>query len=700
VALGEAHVPARSAILIVNRLSSIRGDGAIGAAVLGRKEWVGRVGASRAAETDLVRLEGVEGVVERVTFHNPENGFSVLRVRVRGRREACVVVGTLPAAQPGERLIMAGRWRTDPRHGVQFRAEAAEVCPPATRDETVRYLGSGLIPQLGPTLAARIVAHFGDATLAVLDTAPARVREVPGIGPTRAAALAAAWEEHRALRAVSAFLTAHKLDARYAPRLVAAYGVEAPRVLGANPYRLVAEIPGLGFRAADRLGRDLGVREAAPARLQATVHAAALRAGEAGHTRTPRCPGRKVHPGTSSPFVAAARDCGYTLPPSRVAPFTKEEPSMPGRLLRHLITRGRAAAQRLRRRLLAATRPAGAPLLVGTLADLARCKPALVTENALLRHQLAILHRSVKRPRCTPADRALLVLLASRVRTWQSALLIVQPATLLRWHRQLFRGYWRRRSRAAFPAHRPPLATETVALIREMATANRLWGAERIRGELLKLDIRVARSTIQRYLREARPPRRTGQSWATFLKNHAPDTWACDFLPVTDLLFRPVYAFFVIALESRRVIHVGVTRHPTDAWVAQQLRAATPFDQRPRCLIRDNDGQFGAAVARVAEATDIAILRTPYRAPRANATCERFLGRVRRECLDHLLVLGERHLARVLREYVAYCNRDRPHQALAQATPEPGHCSGECRAGPVHAVPVLGGLHHGYLRAA
>lgn len=244
--------------------------------------------AGTASETGGTWAEGVEGVVERVTFHNPENGFSVLRVHVRGRREPSVVVGTLPAAQPGERLIMAGRWRTDPRHGVQFRAETAEVRPPATRDETVRYLGSGLIPQLGPTLAARIVAHFGDATLAVLDTAPARVREVPGIGPTRAAALAAAWEEHRALRAVSAFLTAHELDARYAPRLVAAYGLEAPRVLGANPYRLVAEIPGLGFRAADRLGRDLGVRATAPARLQAAVHAAALRAGEAGHTRTPR----------------------------------------------------------------------------------------------------------------------------------------------------------------------------------------------------------------------------------------------------------------------------------------------------------------------------------------------------------------------------------------------------------------------------
>jgi len=212
------------------------------------------------------------------------------------------------------------------------------------------------------------------------------------------------------------------------------------------------------------------------------------------------------------------------------------------RPLHCLFTFGRAVAQGLRRRLLAA------PLAVGALADLARSKPALVAENAFLRHQLAILRRSVARPRCTRADRALLVVLASRFQAWPSALHIVQPATLLGWHRQLFRWHWRRRSRVAAPAPRPPRASETVALIRALALANRLWGAERIRGELLTRDIRVATSTVQRYLREARPPRRSGQSWAAFLGNHAPDIWACDFLPVTDLLFRPLYTFFIVAL--------------------------------------------------------------------------------------------------------------------------------------------------------
>ncbi len=202
------------------------------------------------------------------------------------------------------------------------------------------------------------------------------------------------------------------------------------------------------------------------------------------------------------------------------------------------------------------------------------------------------------------------------------------------------------------------------------------------------------------YLRGPRAPRPRGQAWATFLKNHAPDIWACDFLPVTDLLFRPLFAFFIIELATRRVVHVGATRHPTDAWAAQQLREAIPFDQRPRYLIRDNDGKFGAAFAQIAAGSGIHILRTPPRAPQANAICERFLGSARRECLDHVLVLGERHLARVLREYVAYFNRARPHQGLGQAIPEPPLGEEAGHRGPIRAVSVLGGLHHTYQRAA
>ncbi len=370
----------------------------------------------------------------------------------------------------------------------------------------------------------------------------------------------------------------------------------------------------------------------------------------------------------------------------------------------HRVTRlGRRLAQALERRLLAATKP-GAPVLVaGALADLARGKPALIAENALLRQQLIVLHRQVARPRLTRRDRIVLVLLAGRTRLWRSALLIVRPDTLLRWHRQGFRLVWKARSRSA--SRGPRIAPDTVALIRDMARDNRLWGAERIRGELLKLGIAVSKRTVQRYMRRARPPRRGGQTWATFLRNHAADTWACDFLQVTDLWFRALFAFVIVEHASRRVVHVGVTRHPTDAWVAQQLREATPFGAAPRFLIHDNDAKFGPQFARTAETSGIDLLHTPVRAPRANALCERFLGSVRRECLDHLLIFHERHLHRVLTEYVAYVNHDRPHQGIGQAipatvatkavTPTQPLPRGE---GPVRAVPILGGLHHAYHR--
>ena len=322
----------------------------------------------------------------------------------------------------------------------------------------------------------------------------------------------------------------------------------------------------------------------------------------------------------------------------------------------------------------------------------------MLAENAFLRQQLIVLRRGVTRPVVPRTDRALLVLLAGRVRAWRQALLIIRPDTLLRWHRAGLRAFWRWTSRPG--PGRPPLPAETVALIRQMADDNPLWGAERIRGELAKLGLRVAKRTIQAYLRGSRGTRLRGQPWATFLRNQAAGIWACDFLPVTDALFRSLYAFFVVELATRRVVHVGVTRHPTDSWVGQQLREATPCDPRPRYLIRDNDSKFGATFARVAETSDIEILRTPYRAPRANAVCERFLGSVRRECLDHLIILGERHLARVLHEYVAYFNRARPHQGLGQAMPEPLPGGQDQREGPVRAVPVLGGLHHDYRRVS
>jgi transposase InsO family protein len=294
----------------------------------------------------------------------------------------------------------------------------------------------------------------------------------------------------------------------------------------------------------------------------------------------------------------------------------------------------------------------------------------------------------------------LLVLLAKMVRNWKQALFIVQPETLLRWHRQGFKLYWKYKSRA--PSATPKISAETVALIKEMASNNRLWGAERIRGELLKLGLHVCKRTIQKYMRSVRTTRPGGQKWSTFLHTHAEQIWACDFLPVTDLFFRSLFAFFIIELHSRKVIHVGVTRYPTDAWTAQQLREATAFGVRPKYLIRDNDGKFGLGFARVAQTSNIEILKTPYSAPRANAICERFLGSVRRECLDHLLILHEKQLHRMLNAYMHYFNRARPHQGIKQQIPEQkaGSVPPYHESGKVISFPALGGLHYDYRRSA
>ncbi len=320
--------------------------------------------------------------------------------------------------------------------------------------------------------------------------------------------------------------------------------------------------------------------------------------------------------------------------------------------------RAQTALRALHRRLLTWLRPATGSVVGGAVGELTRTKAALVTENALLRQQLVVLARQVKRPRLTPAERLRLVLLARLVRGWRAALLIVQPATLLRWHRQGVRLVWRARSRGA--SRRPQVPAETVAAIRRLAAENRLWGAERIRGELLKLGIRVGKRTVQRHMRAVRPPQPQGggQTWATFVRNHAEAIWACDFLPVVDLGFRSLFAFFIVELGSRRVVHVGVTRHPTDAWVAQQLREATPFGTAPRFLIRDNDRTYGSAFDRVAAGS-------------------------------------------VLREYVAYFNAARPHQGIGQAIPgAAGPALPSRPPGSIVSTPVLGRLHHDYRWAA
>jgi transposase InsO family protein len=332
---------------------------------------------------------------------------------------------------------------------------------------------------------------------------------------------------------------------------------------------------------------------------------------------------------------------------------------------------------------------------------LTRSKQALLVENALLRQQLLVLERQLKRPKLNWWDRAVMVMLASRLASWQDALLIVKPDTVLRWHRDLFRWLWRRKSQVKARLGRPPLAREKVALIRRLAKENIAWGSERIRGELLKLGLPVAKATIQKYLKGRRAAGPGSQTWRTFLHNHASAIWACDFVQLHDFWFRTLFVFVIIELASRRVVHIAVTRQPGEAWVAQQLREATPFGQGPRYLIRDNDRKYGQQFDGVATSVGIRVLHTPIAAPRANAVCERFIGSLRRECLDFLLILSERHLLHQLEAYVLYFNQARPHQGLAQRIPVPAMATDSTAlAGEVVGMPVLGGLHHDYQRRA
>jgi putative transposase len=367
-------------------------------------------------------------------------------------------------------------------------------------------------------------------------------------------------------------------------------------------------------------------------------------------------------------------------------------------VLSAVVQRVRAIATRVAGRLAAGravTRPT--PMLAGLLRDATRSREELVAENALLRQQLIVAARAAERPKFASHERGVLVLLARLVPRWREAVLLVKPETILRWHRDGFRLLWRWRSK---PKNRKPnLPVDTIALIRRMADENRLWGAERIRGELLKVGIRVAKRTVQRYIRVLRRPPRGGQKWATFLANHRHQVWACDFLQVYDLWFRPIFAFFIIEHGSRRVVQVGVTREPSSAWVAQQMRNATPFGIGPRFIIRDRDDKFGQDFDRAAQGVGARVLKTPVRAPRANAVCERFLGSVRRECLDHVLVLGEQHLHGVLVEYCRYFNGGRPHQGIEQLVPV-GSLPAPKSNGVVIATAYLDGLHHSYGRAA
>lgn len=329
-----------------------------------------------------------------------------------------------------------------------------------------------------------------------------------------------------------------------------------------------------------------------------------------------------------------------------------------------------------------------------------RCVPALFrgrSKQALvelaLRQQLATFSEKGRRPRISPADRGFWVLLSRIWSGWKEVLVIVQSDTVVRWHRKGFRLYWRSISKPG--PGRPPISAEVQALIRRLANENG-WRARKVRAELEKLGIFVGLSTVSRTLPKRDPDRDQRQRWSTFLRNHRREIVAMDFLVVPTAGFRLLYAWFVIGHGSREIIHFGVTEHPTSSWVTQQLREAFPDETAPRFLIFDNDSIFSDRVAESIQNLGIEPRRTAFRSPWQNGTAERWVGSARRELLDHVIVLNEDHLRRLLREYVDYYNGDRVHTVLQDSpTGRPTECRPSSKARVV-GIPRVGGLHHRY----
>jgi transposase InsO family protein len=330
--------------------------------------------------------------------------------------------------------------------------------------------------------------------------------------------------------------------------------------------------------------------------------------------------------------------------------------------------------------------------VVAVLASPFKSKIRLEAENATLRHQLVVLRRKLKgRARLTSNDRWFFVQLYRWFPSILPALMIVRPETLLRWHRAGFRRYWRWKSRRR--GGRPPIEAELRALIRQMSTENWLWGAPRIHGELLKLGFSVAQSTVARYMVKRRGP--PSQGWKTFLRNHAPDTAAMDLFVVPTIGFRMLYGFVIIRLDRRDLVWINVTTRPTAEWVARQITEAFPWDSAPGYMIRDRDRIYGAVVTRRLRAMGIRDKPIAPASPWQNGFAERLIGSIRRECVDHVIVLGEAHLRRILKSYARYYNGTRTHLSLDKDSPLSRTVK---RTGRVFCSPVLGGLHHKYVR--
>jgi transposase InsO family protein len=329
---------------------------------------------------------------------------------------------------------------------------------------------------------------------------------------------------------------------------------------------------------------------------------------------------------------------------------------------------------------------------LAALASPFKSKLRLEAENAVLRHQLIVLRRRRHgRVRLTNHDRWFLIQLYRWFPSILQVLTIIRPETLVRWHRAGFRCYWGWKSRPF--GGRPQIDTELRALIRRMSIENPLWGAPRIHGELLKLGFEVAQSSVAKYTVKRRGP--PSQGCRTFLRNHAPGIAAMDLFVVPMIGFDLLYAFVIVRLGRRDLVWINVTANPTAEWVARQITEAFPWNEAPRYLIRDRDRIYGSVVMRRLRAMGIRDRPITPAAPWQNAFAERLIGSIRRECVDHVIVLGEMHLRRALRSYADYYNSFRTHRSLNKDATVSRPVQ---RAGVISSRAILGGLHHRYAR--
>ena len=324
--------------------------------------------------------------------------------------------------------------------------------------------------------------------------------------------------------------------------------------------------------------------------------------------------------------------------------------------------------------------------------DLFRSRATLEAEILVLRQQINVLRRGAPRKLAfNPIDRLIFIGLYRLFAQTCRALAIVKPDTVIRWHRAGFRSYWRWKSRRR--CGRPTVSLEIRRLIREMSLANPLWGAPRIHGELLKLGIEIGQTSVAKYMARRRAP--PSQGWRTFLRNHADGIAAMDLFVVPTISFRLLYGLLIMGHGRRQILWFGVTAHPTAEWIANQLTEACGWEQIPSYLIRDRDGAYGEIFIRRVRSIGIRDRPTSPRSPWQNAYAERLIGSIRRECIDHIVIFGERHLRHVLLSYMTYYNGTRTHLSLNKDAPIPRAAE---TAGRILCRPILGGLHHQYGR--